>query len=434
MASLKYLIQSKNNPATIYLRLSIDRGSNFKKKIPLVVNPKNWSIKKGKALEKDISEKNLNSELSKLETFIIEKLNISQKNNEVINSLWLENKIDVYFGDRNNSNEGTDFSVLTNYLDYYIAEKEKEYEKGLITLGTLKKVKTVKNNILEFQKYSKRSFRISDINKEFISNIEYYSKNILNHSPNTIGRFIKFIKAIVHHAQNNQGITISNDINLIKGYSLKTPKTYLSFEEIEKIEQTTFTQDYLDNARDWLIIGCFTGQRVSDLLNFTSSDLIQIQGKDLIQIKQQKTQKLVSIPIHPKVRSILEKRNGEFPRKISDQKFNLFIKEVCNLSGIDSLTKGLRMNPETKRREEGIYPKWELVTSHICRRSFATNFYGKIPTSLIIGITAHSTEKQYLEYVGKPEQDKSLQVAELWENEEKEKLKKIVKLKLVSNE
>ena len=36
------------------------------------------------------------------------------------------------------------------------------------------------------------------------------------------------------------------------------------------------------------------------------------------------------------------------------------------------------------RKKSGIYAKHELVTTHICRRSFATNFYGDIPTALLI--------------------------------------------------
>ena len=60
------------------------------------------------------------------------------------------------------------------------------------------------------------------------------------------------------------------------------------------------------------------------------------------------------------------------------------------------------MNPETNRKEKGMYPKYELVTSHICRRSFATNFYAKMPTALIIRVTGHSTEREMLNYIAKP--------------------------------
>lgn len=396
-----------------------------------MINPQTWSSKKGKAIEKDITEKNLNTDLSKMEMFITENLNISQKENEIIDSLWLEKQINNFFNKPKLEKNETNYSILNNYLDYYISEKEKDLKKGLLSPGTFKRYNTVKNNLLKFQKHIKKKLKISDVNRKLIQDLEAFCFEELKYNTNTMGRFIKHIKTITSHARDHKGIPTHIELNSIKGYTAQAMKTYLSFEELELVENTTLKQEYLDNARDWLIIGCYTGQRVSDLLNFTSSDLIQIEGKDLIQIKQQKTQKLVSIPVHSKVRKILEKRQGEFPRKISDQKFNLYIKEVAKLAGINTKTRGMRINPETKRKEDGIYEKWELVTSHICRRSFATNFYGKIPTSLIIGITAHSTEKQYLEYVGKPEQDKSLQVAEIWENEEK-KAQKTIKLKIVN--
>ena len=54
-------------------------------------------------------------------------------------------------------------------------------------------------------------------------------------------------------------------------------------------------------------------------------------------------------------------------------------------------TKGKLFDKITKRKVEGVYPKWKLITSHVCRRSFATNQYGILPVSLIMQITAHST-------------------------------------------
>ena len=118
----------------------------------------------------------------------------------------------------------------------------------------------------------------------------------------------------------------------------------------------------------------------------------------------------------------IEKYDGEFPYKISDQRFNEYLKDVCKLVGINVPTEGaVLVNldegtdiPESKhrwRKQYGKYPKYELVSSHICRRSYATNFYGEMPTSWLLSITGHSTEKQFLEYVGKPEIDTAKQIA-----------------------
>lgn len=61
------------------------------------------------------------------------------------------------------------------------------------------------------------------------------------------------------------------------------------------------------------------------------------------------------------------------------------------------------MNTETNRKELGNYPKYELIASHCFRRSFATNYYKKIPTALLIGITGHSKESLFLTYINQRE-------------------------------
>ena len=118
----------------------------------------------------------------------------------------------------------------------------------------------------------------------------------------------------------------------------------------------------------------------------------------------------MTIPVHPKVTEILNKRNGMFPYAISDQKYNDYIKTVCELAEITQMVIGSKLietAPESGifRKVKGTYRKCDLVTSHIGRRSFASNFYGSIPTSLLINITGHSTETMFLTYIGKSNKD-----------------------------
>ena len=118
----------------------------------------------------------------------------------------------------------------------------------------------------------------------------------------------------------------------------------------------------------------------------------------------------VAIPVLPLVKQILESRGG-FPRKLSPQKFNAYVKEVCRCAGLTEGVEGRKLvmveikkdGPEKDRRKMrkvfGRYPMCDLVSSHTCRRSFASNFYGKVPTALLIKITGHATESQLLEYL-----------------------------------
>jgi hypothetical protein len=126
--------------------------------------------------------------------------------------------------------------------------------------------------------------------------------------------------------------------------------------------------------------------------------------------------------LHPKVKNILYENKGNFPDKISDQKFNKHIKDICKLAEINDLVTGGKMVKDKKsgmtRKQKGKFPKHELITTHVCRRSFATNFYGEIPTALLKTITGHSTEQQFLEYIGKNQNDYAIQIAEYWNKQQ----------------
>ena len=127
-----------------------------------------------------------------------------------------------------------------------------------------------------------------------------------------------------------------------------------------------------------------------------------------------KTGKDVTVPLLPEVMQIIEKRNGDFPHPISHQRYNDWIKEVANLAGLNQNIKaGIRIN---NRKVKGNYPKWKLVASHIGRRSFASNYYGKIPTSYLKDITMHSTEQMLMAYIGKSTKDTAQEAYKLMIN------------------
>ena len=81
------------------------------------------------------------------------------------------------------------------------------------------------------------------------------------------------------------------------------------------------------------------------------------------------------------------------------QKFNDYMKDVVKICGFNEPTEGKKFNKETGRKEFGIYPKYELTTSHTLRRSFATNWYLKMEISEIMEITGHTKESQYRDYI-----------------------------------
>jgi integrase len=399
MATIKFLIQSKNNPAGIYVRLREGRLIDAKAKTKLIIDPKDWSDSKGKPKHlKEEGLKKLNEDLDRFRSNLLTHYNQSH-NKLVIDSQWLKD----FINPPRQSSEIT--NKLVEYYDCYALHKKND-----LGYTTFKKLKVQKHLIEKFQKETKTEYLIKDVDANFKMKFEEFCFKE-KYAPNTIAQVIKSIKTICYHAQAN-GTEISRQLNNITVKWQKVDKIYLNLEELSLIEKAKLGSESLTNAKDWLLISCETGQRVSDFMRFTK-DKIRIEaGKHLIEFTQVKTGRVMTIPLSKKVMSILKKRKGEFPRKISDQKYNDYVKEVCRWAGLTNKVKGSRKDPETERKETGTFEKWELVTSHIGRRSFATNNYGRIPTSLLIAATGHSTEKMFLEYIGKTDTQKAIQLAE----------------------
>ena len=59
--------------------------------------------------------------------------------------------------------------------------------------------------------------------------------------------------------------------------------------------------------------------------------------------------------------------------------------------------------------------KWQLVSTHTARRSFATNLYlSGFPAISIMKITGHRTEASFLKYIRITQRDTANQLAAFW--------------------
>ena len=413
MASVVFLYRSTKDSACLTARLlfRIDKKDFIlASKTKLDVTKTYWN-KKHSTKSKDISVINkqtqINNELNKIIQFILNEFDKSSAPDQ-LNNKWLTNQIDNYYKPRRGpKNIPKD---VVRFIDYYIDIRRNEIKKASIV-----KFNVIKHKLQRLEGVLSKTIYIKEINEDFKQEFFNYCRDE-KYSQNTIQRELNIIKTFCKFARS-KGIGVDSELDSLKLPKEKIDNIYLSLEEIELIENAEIEQPHLINATQWLIISCFTGQRISDFMRFTK-EMIRIEkGKSLIEFEQQKTGKLMTIPVHAKVQKLLDKNKGEFPNRISDQRYNDYIKEVCKISGIDEEIQGKKQlniskENETKkiRRVEGVYPKYELVTSHIGRRSFATNYYGEIPTSYLIYVTGHSSEVMFLNYIGKSNKDMALEL------------------------
>lgn len=424
MATIKYLIKGKTELSTIYVRLRDGRNTDIVVSTGYSINPKYWSNAKGwvKPIAENNEKTNLSNSLKELQRKISDNLNNDKGNGKEINKEWLNNVIEIF---KNPLLESKNDFFIQIIKDYQSEMKVKINPKTgkRIAPSTIRNFTTTIMRLEKFEAYKQKRFRIHEIDLTFHTEYNQFATNKLLLSVNSIGKDLKQIKTICLDARD-KGYSINKQVETRKfnAPSEKTLFVTLSESELERIKNFKGA-DYLQNARDWLIIGCWTGCRVRDLMKLNNSNLqISVKGQKFIRYTQSKTGKQVDIPIHKDVESIIE-RLGGFPRPISDQRFNDWIKEVCKSDSVklNEFVHGTKQNNKTHLKEVGTFEKWELIRSHTCRRSFATNHYNKLSNKLIMAVTGHATERMLLNYIGETEHDHLDDFLSAWNTSNNEK-------------
>lgn len=281
--------------------------------------------------------------------------------------------------------------------------------------NTLKQWKQTLSKLQEFKQATQTEVDFDTINMEFYNRfIQYlnkkgYTKIIKrkeqpdsitrkNYAKNTIGGFIKAIKIFMNEAvERNLTKNLEYRNRNFKVTEEQVEKIYLSQDEILSIYNLDLKEDSrLDKVRDLFVVACYTGLRFSDLIQVKPQNIIN--GGTQIRVRTEKTSEIVVIPLHTFVKEIIAKYKGSLPPVISNQKMNKYIKEIGELVGIDE-TMNIAITRGGKTERES-FSKFDLITTHTARRSFATNAYlMDIPSISIMKITGHTTERSFMKYI-----------------------------------
>ena len=429
MASINFRLRSKaNKNVSIKVRVILGRGKqDLELNTGFSINPKDWSETTSRPKQNTTENKVIFKNLKKLESFLFESINTDMGESIVIDSFWLDTKISECFKRVIKSDTG----LLVSHIQYIIdnANTRKVKINGGFKIGlsasTIKNYTLFRNIISEYQTKTKKQIQFVEVTKPFVEKFTNWLINIKNYSTNYAGKQLEILKTVCIDAEKHE-IPVAPYSKIIQHFRESEIDRYiqtLSFVELNQIKNVdlsdaeqlkefkvsnpkltkgiSITPEALNNARNWILIGCEIGQRGGDLLKITNEN-IRYKGTTIyIDIIQQKTNKSVTIGIV--AHHVVDIIENHFPTQLPHQKLNDYVKVVCKLAGIDSIVKGTKLNTETNRKELGNYPKYELIASHCFRRSFATNYYKKIPTAVLIGITGHSKESLFLTYINQRE-------------------------------
>jgi integrase len=375
MKTYTFVFKDAKQTSLLYLVLR-EKGKREKISLQLKEDPSTFDKASYTFTKANPYHKSLNARLN----FIKSQVELLQREAEVTNDTLLEFRAKVIAAININAPEKVDKSADKLFLAFF-----KQWAKEENTKHKYNRYKTYTYNTL-VEYFGSKQPTFDDIDYAFCENfIEWMSDRDL--CANTRGSHVKFVKAAMNEAYKNK-LHQNTDFRSFRKETEQVDAVYLTNEEVTKVAQLPLCGTHAI-ARDLFVVGCHTGMRFSDYSRLSMKDI----SDGVIHFITQKCKTPVDIPAHPRVLDILQKHGGAMP-KLSGQKFNIYIKQVCKEAGINELVT-VRKSGKHLRCE-----KWELVSSHTARRTGLTNMYkAGIPTYRCMMVSGHKTEHVFLTYL-----------------------------------
>ena len=253
---------------------------------------------------------------------------------------------------------------LTDFFARYITELKAGIH-GKKAPGTIKNYQSALTKLTAYEN-ERGTIRWESIDMDFYRS---YHQFLINNDSGSaaFGTHIKRLKRVMREAFDRKLHTndIFKDSRFRAIRPVTTGKTFLTKEEIEKIERVDLTtMPHLAFERDRFLIQYYFVMRWEDSV-LISKQQFRREDKGLNYIyTSRKTSVRCVVPVSQKAKEILESR-GYCLEGDTNQEANRKIKTICQLAGINTIV--------TLGKKTG--PKYRFVTTHTARRSAATNLY-----------------------------------------------------------
>lgn len=387
------------SPTALYLFFSPDKSCRIKYRTNYKILPKSWDFEKERLKPSASGALEFNVELNNLANCCTREAMRKKETNQFLSKEDYKQIVQDCI-DRDNAvnSEISIFHLKTQFLSY---------KSNFVKEGTLKEYRTVFKGLEDFEKHKGTKLILREMDGKFLDQFEVFlsrkkntndgdKEGLLN---DTIHKYISTLKVFLKWCNDNDYL-VHPDVFKTQKTNFKK-KAYneiiaLSESEIQKLMNHDLSdRPSLERVRDLFCLLCYTGQRFEDLINFDPKD-IKNNAWDFISVK---VKKRVIVPFEGYIapaKDILERIGYSVP-KISNQKFNEYIKTVGKLAGMDEIIKITRYSGKQKLVIEK--RKYDFLSSHVGRRSMVTNLLSRnVPITLVQKLTAHSDIRTLMKY------------------------------------
>lgn len=376
MKSYTFVFKDAKQTSLLYLVLR-ENGKREKISLQLKEDPATFDKEKYVFTKANPYYKTLNARLNVIKS----KLELMLREAEVTNDTLLEFRAKVIAAINVNAPTKSEKKEEALFLPYFF-----KWAMTETTKSKYNRFKKYTYNIL-VEYFGKKQPTFDDINYSFCEDFIEWMSETKELCANTRGSHVKFIKAAMNEAHKNK-LHQNDGFKTFRKETEQIDAIYLTNDEVTKVAELPLCGSH-GLVRDIFIIGCHTGMRFGDYSRLSINDI----SDGVIHLITQKCKTPVDIPAHPRVLDILNKYGGTLP-KISAQKFNAYIKDVCKEAGLKESILVRKGGKHTR------YEKWELVSSHTARRTGLTNMYkAGIPIYRCMMISGHKTESVFMTYL-----------------------------------
>ena len=359
------------------------------------ITPKEWKFKNrmpndlsGRTTRAD-NHRTINMQLNRYTDFYIKIINRYIHAEEEITIENIRNEFDKEFK-KTKTGSRDFFSVY----DKFMTEKINDKTDKANSTSTIKRYEYNKKLLQDFEESKDVKLNFNQIDKKFYNTFINYCTNTKNHSTNTLSRNIGLFKTFMNWAVLNR-YTYKLDFQEFKNIKKEiTDEVALSKEQVVEIFNFDFSNNQrLERVRDLFVFGCFTGMRYSNYSKIKKNDIIDSHIK-VRDVKDNRKQ--LNIPLNDYSSYLLKKYDYRLP-EISNQKFNVYIKEVIKIVGYtEDIKKTSKLGNEII---ETVTPFYKRISSHTARRSFITIMKTeKVPDKIIMGFTGHKSLEVFNQY------------------------------------
>ena len=387
------------SPTALYLFFSPDKSCRIKYRTNYKILPKSWDFEKERLKPSASGALEFNVELNNLANCCTREAMRKKETNQFLSKEDYKQIVQDCI-DRDNA-------VNSEIYISHLKTQFLSYKSNFVKEGTLKEYRTVFKGLEDFEKHKGTKLILREMDGKFLDQFEVFlsrkkntndgdKEGLLN---DTIHKYISTLKVFLKWCNDNDYL-VHPDVFKTQKTNFKK-KAYneiiaLSESEIQKLMNNDLSdRPSLERVRDLFCLLCYTGQRFEDLINFDPKD-IKNNAWDFISVK---VKKRVIVPFEGYIapaKDILERIGYSVP-KISNQKFNEYIKTVGKLAGLDEIIKITRYSGKQKLVIEK--RKYDFLSSHVGRRSMVTNLLSRnVPITLVQKLTAHSDIRTLMKY------------------------------------